>query len=157
MPPPPEGGASKEKSFQAVQLLGVSGQKKAVKPIIDSLKVIDSLKEYRSHSNYIIHANQALARLTGRYHYGNDPQWWEKNKDKTRLQWLKDAMNHPSTHWNYWPAFVAAQELSKLGDDTGVPILLQQLSSRTEIKRRIEALTALHKAYRDGSIALDKF
>lgn len=138
--------SSKEKRFRAVQLLGMSGQKEVVKPIIDSLK------EYRSHSGYIHYADQALVRLTGRYHGRNAPQWWEKNKDKTRLQWLKDAVNHPSAQWNYWSAFVAAKELSKLGDDTGVPILLQQLSSGTQVKRRIEAAAALARLERKEGI-----
>jgi len=141
--------SSKEKRCLAVQLLGRSGRKEAVKPIIDSMI------ECSRHSDYFHYANVAITRLTGRYPGLGAPQWWEQNKDKTRLQWLNEAVIHPSTQWNYWPAFVAAQELARLGDDTGVPILLQQLNI-TKDNRHIKAAVALARLGRREGINLLK-
>jgi hypothetical protein len=145
--------SSKEKRLQAVQLLRMSGQKEVVKPIIDSLEPFDS--------RYIDYADWTLTRLTG-YNFATGrnereahrlwSRWWEENKDKTRHQWLREALNQPNKAWNNWGAFIAAQELSKLGDDTGVPILLQQFSSGTQIKPRIEAAAALARLERKEGI-----
>ncbi len=143
----------KDKRGQTVQFLGYSQKKGVVKPIIDSIEQLDS--------KYYYHARLALARLTGynfttshSFHsevYRRWTQWWEENKDKTRHQWLREALDQPNKAWNDWGAFIAAQELAKLGDDTGVPILLRQLSG-TEVKRHIEAAAALARLGRKEGI-----